>query len=220
MNRPTSPRRWLQFRLRSLLLLALVVAVGLGGWQYWRQTGHKWRLQWAIAECPFQTTEENLLWQELAWDQEAWDSGLIDKLGGNVSALKSPRDYQAWATLFRSPLLWSGTFHDKSGRSHRLYLLREFSLLSEGDPLSCVVTDELRRLETWKSVADPSKKFLTADVADITQDEPAVLRIKCRFGFINPDYYYYELTPLSIDLVDAPSAPRFPLEAPRILILR
>ncbi len=168
-----------------------------------------WRLQWAIAEYPFLTTEEKTLWQELAWDQEAWNSGLMDTLGGDVSALKSPRDFECWATLFRSPLLWSGTFHDKSGRSHRLYLLREFSLLSEGDPLICVVTDESRHLETWKRVADPSKKFISADLADIAEDEPAVLRIKCMYGVVNPYYYYYELTPLSIGL-----------EAPRELILR
>jgi hypothetical protein len=195
MNR-LPKHRWFQFRLRSLLLLVLLVAIGLSGWQYWRQTRHMWRLQWAIRVYTFSSVEENLLWQALARDRGAWNSGLVEALGGVLYDGESRPDL--WA-MGRRPLVWSDTFHDRNGLVHRLYLFQDIAIDDRWQPLICVVTDESRRFETWKHVADRSMDFISADIAD---NKPAELKVECIYCFADRVRYHYEVMPLSIDLVD------------------
>lgn len=198
MNRPLSSRRWLQFRLCSLLLLGLLVAIALSGWQYWRQTRHMWRLQWAIAEYLPSDSEEAKLLRQLTWDREAWDSGLIDALGRRVHEGTRLSRAMMW---HESPprLVWSGVLADEAGSNYRLYLFEQGSTFDTTGPLACLVTDGARRFEMWQHIAERNYGFASAA---IVKETPPVLQIRCRRGFTGWLRYDYLVTKGAIVLVD------------------
>ena len=203
MNRPTSPRRWFQFRLRSLLLLALLVAVGLGGWQYWRKTRQMWRLQWASRAAMSSSSEEARIWKALAWDEKAWHTGPIRELrvvpeyDGSWS-----QNVEIW-DKWRAQLRWSACVRGELGGRYHVHLF-ETARPAEGPyhPLVCVVTDKQRRVETWKIVAGQSDEFKSATIDGTS---PAIMRISCG-GFTAQ--YHIQVTKTSIQSVAYPYGDR------------
>jgi hypothetical protein len=197
MNPPSSKHRWFQFRLRTLLLLILLVAAGLGGWQYWRQTREMWRLQWAIAKYLPAESEEAKILTGITWDREAWDSGLVDALGAQVYNGSTVYDRTTLCHNDIAGVMWSGKFTDE-GRNYRVLLYR--GGIWEAWPLICLITDEAYRVEKWQCVSERTFGFLSA-----TMDEssPAVLEFRCRdSSFLSARGYVYRITGDSIELVE------------------
>lgn len=197
MNRLFSKRRWLQFRLRSLLLLILLVAIGFGGWQYWRQTRHMWRLQWSITECLPRDSEEAKLLKGLAWDRKSWKSGLIDALGGRIP------EGTAYARILwfrdRPKLKWSGEFVAEDGSLHRLYLFGQGYFDDPWWPLTCLVTDAEGRLVMWQRV--PERNFWFSS-AYIDPGTPPVLQIRSRNFSTTSIRCRYAITKGELNLID------------------
>jgi len=205
VSRPLPSRRWLQFRLRSLLLLVLVVSVGLGGWQYWRQTRHMWRLQWAIREYVPHDSEEARLLRQLAWDPEAWDSGLLDAIDARVrGTTKFERDLFWYEGKAR--LKWFTQYTEADGSTHRVYLYKPLSC-DRWHPLTCLVTDGERRFEMWQTVAERNSGF---EFAAVEKGTPPILRIHARRWFPGSIRYDYEIKDETLCLVKETETPEYP----------
>ena len=103
-------RRCYQFRLRTLLGLVALTAVGLGGWQYWERyreaTRHMRELDQALPEDWTLAPAEATLFRKLAWNRPAWQSGLIEDLGLNRPDL---------LPALRKTIQWSGEFTHADG---------------------------------------------------------------------------------------------------------
>lgn len=196
MNTATAKRRWFQCRLRTVLLLFLLVAVGLGGWQYWRQTRHMWRLHWAIRECPFASLEEDMIWRKLAWNREAWECGVIRYLGGHIPALGAPNEF--WKDG-RASIVWSERFTDEKGKAHNVHLFILGGKSKRG-PLLCMLADDQRNAKMWRSIGEYNYELASAS---IVRGVPPILQIEWRHWFSGGEIReQYEIADHSFNLVD------------------
>jgi len=204
MNCHTSRRRFLQFRLRTLLWLVSVVAVGCGIWQYWEQTYEMRWLDWVTRTHLTPNSEEALVWKALVWNRDAWKSGLIDSMQGKAEYTlhRNERFYRhrtsehaTYWQAYRRRLCWSGGFHDKANRFHYVYLFDSRPRQFGSSAIMCIVTDSEGQLETWDEIAEAPFGFVSAS---LQEGDPARLDV-----VVPLMRYQYRITPDEISQIGA-----------------
>ena len=222
MTEKRPKRCWYQFRLRTLLCLVVLTAVGLGGWQYWKILRPMWEVARAVSQSEFLSVEEKTVLRKLAWNREAWESGLIQQLVSTEHVpldleglpeepdpndlegfLEDYRDALTW-TMNCSRMKWSGSFRDVDASACRLVMFQHpvIHIPPRSYPLTCIVTDDNYRLEAWEVVATGCMTF---ENAAIRPESPAVLTITCANWYGMRGTYRYQVSSSSIDQLGEPT---------------
>jgi hypothetical protein len=201
-KKPKRRSRRLQFSLKTLLLLVVVVALALAGWRYWTITRPMRELARAISKNEFLSQEEKHVLRQLAWEKRAWQTGLIEDLFPPSHVYTEDMDeleslvWQMWV----SRMEWSGTFvYDNSVYRVLLFQRSGYIIPSRRYPVTCIITDDNYRLHIWKVIADQAMEI---EKASITTKQPPVLEIICGGRTRTMVTYRYCITPESIDQID------------------
>jgi hypothetical protein len=187
-------RRWYQYRLRTLLGLIALTAVGLGGWQYWRTIRPMRQLAQIVREAHYLSPEEKTVLQKLAWNREAWQSGLIHCF---VSG-----EHEVLHSIDGPSIVWSGMFCAADGSNHRVFLFkRSYLAVTPNSYYVCVVTDDKCNLRLWRLLDEVhGSRFdrFRFEKAAIQSKPSPILEI----AFEGWGTYQYRRLPESLDLTD------------------